>query len=87
MNSGESNSFLPVFVGSIPRSESCWLDLLFIFLVLRGFSLGTPVYPSPKKGNVSILSECHRVVFCKTLRPCPHLCIVGCILIVVFLFF
>ena len=39
---------------SVLRSSvSCGLSLLVLFLAPRGFSLGTPVFPSPQKTNIS----------------------------------
>ena len=36
--------------GSIPRlGVICWLSLLVLYSALRGFSPGTPVFPSPQK--------------------------------------
>ena len=41
--------------GSIPGlGVICWLTLLLVlFLAPRGFSPGTPVFPSPQKTNTS----------------------------------
>ena len=38
--------------GSIPGPGG-WNLLLALFTATRGFSLGTPVFPSPQKGNIS----------------------------------
>ena len=35
--------------GSIPRLVICGLSLMILFSTSRGFSPGTPVFPSPRK--------------------------------------
>ena len=50
--SGESTRLPPTYVAcvQIPASTPCGLSLLLVlFFATRGFSLGTPVFPSPQK--------------------------------------
>ena len=54
--SGESTAFHQCVPGSIPGpGVICGLSLLVLYSAPRGFSPGTPVFPSPQKPTFDLI--------------------------------